>query len=400
MRSKPLGLEYYSPLIRRRVLDNAQFDTMDRLARMECNQTYNQTEALEMGRVFQRESAEAARANRDLLERSLQQQQQFGGEFIAGLTEITRSLDALETSLGARLDELNDTAAAAVSVLRNIEDMLFHIATGKDYNATLRRRAAEAEEARRQQIIIADYNDALGILKDAGEEANASKRRLQLEQAELCLRKAMSVHALEAQAAMTLGTLLIARDENLDEGKKCYERSLELFTRWSPQWVYVSGLLANVESRGGSHKYASERMEQIIGYRTSLARFSDEVCAINRDDDWDARVKRLSALLAQIHALGGTAPERLASIAAELDRGMKITVLTTLEKAETQLLNMFKEAQPDPEVFYHAARFAADCGMHSEAALHLKTRSALCGQDLLARRAFLLQVQATPEFAS
>lgn len=399
MSSKPPGLEFYTPWVRRRIIDNAEFEARDRLAEFEARVEYNQTELIEAHRLAQRNSAEIARANRDMVERSLQQRQELGENLVGELKEIAWSLDGLEKSLSARLDELNHTAAASVSVLRNIEDMLFHIATGTDYNATLRRRAAEAEEAHRQQIIVADYKEALGILKDAAGETNSSKRRLQMEQAELCLRKALSVSAIEAHAAMSLGTLLLARDENLTEARIYYERSVRVFTRWSPQWVYASRLLANLESRVGTTKEAYERMAKIISYKTSLGSFSDEMRGINRDDDWDARVKRLGVLLSKIHFFGGSNTESFGNIEAELERGKKITALTALEKAEPQLLTMFKEAAPDPDVFYDAARFAMDCGMHAEATQHLKTRSALYGQDFLARRAFLLQVQATPEFA-
>lgn len=399
MSSKPPGLGFYTPWVRRRIIDNAEFAERDREAEFQARVEYNQTELIEVHRLAQRCSAEIARANRDMVERSLQQRQELGESLVGGLKEIAWSLEGLETSLAARLDELNHTAAAAVSVLRNIEDMLFHIATGADYNASLRRRAAEAEEAHRQQIIVADYNTALAMLKDAAGEKNASKRGLQMEQAELCLRKALSVPAIEAQAAMSLGTLLLARDERLDEAATYYDQSLRSLIRWSPQWVYVSRLLANVESRADTPKKAYERMAQIISYKTSLVGFGKEVGGINRDDDWDARVKRLSELLSKIHSLGGANRDGFGNIEAKLKSGMKITALETLEKAGPQLLKMFREAQPDPDVFYDAARFAADCGLHTEAAQHLKTRLEYIGQDLLARRAFLLQIQATPEFA-
>ena len=338
MSSKPPGLEFYTPWIRRRIIDNAEFAERDREAEFQARVEYNQTELIEAHRLAQRSSAEIARANRDMVERSLQQRQELGENLVGGLKEIAWSLEGLETALTARLDELNHTAAAAVSVLRNIEDMLFHIATGADYNATLRRRAAEAEEAHRQQIIVADYKEALAILKDAAEETNSSKRRLQMKQAEHCLRKALSVPAIEAQAAMSLGTLLLARDENLQEAGTCYKQSVRVFTRWSPQWVYASRLLANVESRAGSSEKAHERISKIISFKTSMGRFSDEVRGINRDDDYDARVERLSRLLSEIHSLGGTNTEGFGNIEAKLKGGKEYTAVETLKNAEPLLL--------------------------------------------------------------
>lgn len=398
MSSKPWGLEFYPPWVRRRIIDNREFETTDVVKGIASHLEYNRTAFIEANRLAQRTSAEISRANRDMVERCLQDQRERGEELVGGLRDIAWSLESLETSLSAKLDDLNHTARAAVSMLSDIFDVLFHIATGADYNATLRRRAAEAEEARRQQVIVADYKEALVILSEAASETNASKQRLQMKQAEHCLRKALSVSAIEAHAAMSLGTLLLARDD-LQEAEIYYERSVRVFTRWSPQWVYASRLLANVESHAGAPQKARERMAKIISYRTSLTSFSDEVRGINRDEDYDVKPERLRRLLAKIHFLGGSNPEGFASIEAKLHGGKEYHAVETLKNAEPQLLKMFEQAQPDPDVFYDAARFTADCGDEGRAAQHLKTRSQFFGQDLLARRAFLLQIQATPEFS-
>ena len=215
MKSKPLGFDFLSPRRQHRLKSDAEFATTDRLARME----YNQTEIVELHRLARSDSATLARANREMMEGSFEQ---LGDDLRAGLGEISASLQGMENSLG----QLNETANAQLSVLENIADMLFHIATGRDYNATLRQRTADAQEAQRQQQIARDYVEALDLLRAALTEPNASKRKMQMEQVEYFLRLAMTLPSVSAQAAMELGTFLLARDGNLDGAKECYEHSL------------------------------------------------------------------------------------------------------------------------------------------------------------------------------
>ena len=393
MRSKPLGFDYLTPKVQRRLKDDAEFAAMDRQARIE----YNQTELIELHRLARSDRATVARAHQDMLEGSLHE---IGETVSGGLSYLTSALEGINATLASGLERLSKSSEETVVVLRNIEDMLFHIATGRDYNATLQRRADADAEERRQRGIAADYAVALDYLKQSVSEPNQSRRKMQMEDAEVCLGKALTVPGIEAQAAMELGTLLLARDGNLKGAAYYYERSLGKLTRWSAGWVYVSGLLANVEARNDDIEKAHHRMQEIIHYSDSLGRWSDEIEAINRDEDCEAQHRRLVALIGELNRIGGDAGRGLDRAGYEAERGMRLRAIDLLKREEKQLLQMFSQAKPNPVVFYECARYAMALGKEDEATELLEIRSRLFGDDLDAQRAFLLQIQSTPEFSN
>ena len=126
-------------------------------------------------------------------------------------------------------------------------------------------------------------------------------------------------------------------------------------------------------------------MNEIIRFGGQLEQFSNEVRAINRLEDWEARFARLCILIEQIQSLGGHAGKTLAGIEAELNAQKKVNALERLESEERALIETFDQAQPDPAVFYDCARFANICGNESEAALLIRLRLSQFKGDLVHR---------------
>jgi tetratricopeptide (TPR) repeat protein len=309
---------------------------------------------------------------------------------VAGFTGVAEGLSIVDDTLHQGFYQLH---VDALGTHARLDDVLSCLVDKQEFERELaRRRSLEAAQRARYEASSV-YSDAMTLAKRALNEGDLGKAGAMISEAIVLFGRACLHDEFALDAHFQLGYLAHIHQGDLSSAYEHYGKALGPV--YSSHYVRTTRHLAHLDYLSGRHAKALARLHDVITHDDAIAGFITNLASVN-DQPWPDCIQGLEDALARHKPL----LERCAHLAAayrQFDDKRRFSATERFKDSYPTIQEELRALRPDLRVYSDGARYAIRSG-HSELALPWIKHCHDSQPTLNARRAFLLEAMADPDF--